>query len=436
MQSKARIRGRFTTAAFLVSTAVGFALSAFAPSVAATPTGTEHLLHAFAGGAGDGYYPNSTPTLVGTGTLYLTTPDGGKDGNGAVVKLTRGTSAWPESVIYSFTGGADGATPAGGVVADRSGSLYGVTTASNTAGGSGTVFKLTPSGSTWKESTIYTFKNTGGDGLYPQGRLLLDSAGDIYGTTLYGGNTACTYGCGTVFVLKPVTGKTTYLETILHRFTGGNDGAEPYAGLIADSSSALYGTTSAGGAYGQGIAFKMLPPATGGHIWALAPLHYFTGGSDGGVPKDPLLGDRNGNLFGTTSSGGTGGNGSVFRLAPVAGSTTHYAYRLLHLFGGYQSGDGADPVGGLVLGTGGILYGVTHTGGSGDVGSVYEMVPTSSTTGVWPEYPLYDFSLSKGYGFEPTAGLVRDSYGNLIGTTVEGYSNLVYGSVFEVVPAP
>jgi uncharacterized repeat protein (TIGR03803 family) len=322
-------------------------------------------------------------------------------------------------------------------VADRYGSLYGTTTVSS--GYPGTVFKLTASGSAWKLTTLFTFPTTDKDvyGAYPQGPLVVTSSGVLYGTTVYGGGGSCSNGCGTIFELAPVVTKTatTYVQTVLHRFTGGNDGAAPYGGLIVDKSGALYGTTSAGGAYGQGIAYKIVPPAAGKTVWTEYPLHYFTGGNDGGTPKCRLLGDDSGNLFGTTSSGGTNGNGSVFRLAPVSGSTTKYVYRLLHLFGGYPS-DGSSPPAGVVLGAGGVIYGVTQEGGSSDNGTVFEMIPTSSTTGVWPEYILYDFSLESGYGFDPSGGIVRDSStGDLIGTTIEGYSNLVYGTVYEVVPS-
>ena len=197
-------------------------------------------LHTFTGG--DGYQPYAGLVRDSAGNLYGTTAGGGTYGAGVVFQLD---ATGAETVLYSFTGGADGATPVADVKRDSAGNLYGTTAGGGTYG-AGVVFQLDATGA---YTVRYTFTG-GADGANPYARLVRDSAGNLYGTTVNGG----AYGYGVVFKLD-----TTGAETVLHSFTGGKDGANPYAGLLLDSASNLYGTTYYGGAYGKGVAFKITP---------------------------------------------------------------------------------------------------------------------------------------------------------------------------------
>ena len=277
-----------------------------------TRSGTETVLHSFTGG-GDGAISTAGLIPDPAGKLFSTTHVGGASGNGTVFKLTRSGT---ETVLHSFTGGGDGAVPIAGLIADAAGNLYGTTFTGGGSGcggsGCGTVFKLTRSGT---ESVLHSFTGSFGDGAGPDAGLIADAAGNLYGTTEFGGGSiGCRStignGCGTVFKLTP-----SGTETVLYSFTGGGDGAEPFAGLIADAAGNFYGTTSQGGASNDGTVFKLTPSGTE------TVLHSFTDGSDGGFPLAGLITDAAGNLYGTTSQGGGGsgcgdsGCGTVFEIA-------------------------------------------------------------------------------------------------------------------------
>lgn len=222
-------------------------------------------------------------------------------------------------MLYTFAGGSDGGNPDAALTFDESGTLYG-TTAYGGANGEGTVFELTPpaaapvfgASAAWTETVLYTFTG-GSDGGNPEAPLISDESGALYSTTTNGG----TYGQGIVFKLAPpaVAGGA-WTETVLYTFTGGSDGAMPPqgAGLIFDSSGALYGTTYAGGAYGFGTVFKLAPPARAGDPWTEIVLYSFTGGNDGSNPSAGLIPGASGALFGTTSQGGANGGGTVFQV--------------------------------------------------------------------------------------------------------------------------
>jgi uncharacterized repeat protein (TIGR03803 family) len=289
--------------------------------------------------------------MDGSGNLYGTTEAGGADNYGTVFKLTPGSGgSYTESVLYSFQGGtADGAYPQAGLIMDNSGNLYGTTeeggTGSCSANGStigcGTVFKLTPgSGGCYTESVLHNFQGGTSDGADPWAGLIMDSNGDLYGTTTLGGasggpgscsgNGSAT-GCGTVFKLTLGNGGS-YTESVLHYFQGGtSDGANPYAGLIIDSNGNLYGTSSGGGnAAGTtrsgtacsgdscGTVFRLAPGSGGDYIESLV-YSFKAGFSDGSYPDAGLIMDGSGNLYGTTTEGGTGvctpfGCGTVFEI--------------------------------------------------------------------------------------------------------------------------
>jgi len=257
-------------------------------------TGKETVLYSFPGGV-YGAYPSGV-IQDSKGNLYGTTYVDGAYYAGTVFKLSK---AGKETVLYNFcaqSGCADGEQPWAGVIRDAQGNFYGTTT-NGGASGAGTVFKLSK---TSKETVLYSF--TGGSGgATPYAGLILDAKGNLYGTTYNGGAS----GVGTVFKLSK-TGK----ETVLYSFTGGTDGASPYAGLILDAKGNLYGTTFYGGAYGAGTVFKL--SKTGKET----VLHSFTGGTDGKNPYADLIQDPKGNLYGTTFYGGAYGSGTVFELMP------------------------------------------------------------------------------------------------------------------------
>lgn len=230
-----------------------------------------------------------------------------------------------ENVLFSFTG-ANGNGPDGTLVFDSEGNLYGTTLGSapnaNCSSGCGLVFKLTPSqDGAWTETILHQF--TGGDdGVNPYSGLVFDSQGNLYGTTFFGGGTDCTdadgdTGCGIVFMLSPTEGGD-WNETVIYRFKGGDDGSGPFAEVIFDSQGNLYGATLNGGnpKCVCGTVFKLTHQPSG--AWKKTILHVFASGdNEGQNPYGSLVFDKQGNLYGTTYSGGNPGYGTVFQLAPV-----------------------------------------------------------------------------------------------------------------------
>lgn len=208
---------------------------------------TESVIYAFSGN--DGAYPLSTLFIDAAGNLWGTTVEGGAYGDGTVFELSHSSSGWSETFLYSFTGGADGANPYGGLIADAAGNLYGATPGPYQAGVGGTIFKLTPSAGSWTLSTIYTLAN-GGDECGPRGTPAMDAAGNIYDTT------TCIPGYGSVFKLTYINGVWNY--TTLHNFSG-NDGQYPQSGVTLDANGNVYGTTLYGGIYGNGGVFEITP---------------------------------------------------------------------------------------------------------------------------------------------------------------------------------
>ncbi|MGA8493356.1 MAG: choice-of-anchor tandem repeat GloVer-containing protein [Terriglobales bacterium] len=264
-----------------------------APPVKEGAAWTETVLHTFKGGA-DGANPYARLIRDRAGNFYGTTLAGGTFHNGTVFKLD---ATGKESPLYSFAGAPDGAHPYAGLVQDGEGNLYG-TTLLGGAFNSGTVFQLDATG---KERVLYSFSGQA-DGAYPNADLILDGAGDAYGTTNEGGDVA---HHGTVFKLD-----NTGTLTVLYTFAGGNDGASPDAGLILDESGNLYGTTTQGGNKdNNGTVFKL--DKTG----RLTLLHTFTAGLGGAYPYASLVRDPAGNLYGTVVDVGPSGNGVVFKIA-------------------------------------------------------------------------------------------------------------------------
>jgi uncharacterized repeat protein (TIGR03803 family) len=366
---------------------------------------TFHLLYQFRSGNG-GSQPFASLIRDPKGNLYGTTEVDGAYSYGTVFKLS---PTGKETVLYSFKGaGGDGATPMAPLVRDAAGNLYGTTYYGGTFGGAcrafgcGIVFKVSPAG---KETVLYQFTGTPGDGQNSWQGLVRDSLGNLYGTTYYGG----TNNFGTVFKLDP-TGK----ETVLHSFgTNNPDGIFPFGGsLIRDSAGTLYGTTSLDLSQ-SGTVFKLTPDGTE------TILHTFTNGNgDGQLPYGTLVRDTAGNLYGVTNFGGAFNFGTVFKLDSSNTET------LLYSFSGAGS-DGAVPGGGLVRDRSGNLYGTTNSGGSSYFGTVFKLDASGTET------ILHSFSGRDGN--LPDLGLVRDSKGSLYGTTQYGGAH-GGGVVFKITP--
>lgn len=409
---------------------------------------TANTLYNFTGAPG-GYNPSCVVIGPG-GRLFGSTSLGGlaQGFNGTIFSLTPSTGgSWTSKTVYNFPS-SDGDDSLSMLIADGAGNLYGTTV----AGGpykAGTVFELSPtSGGTWKEQILYSFPETklltfpGGAG--PDAGVVMDSAGNLYGTTVDGGAN----NSGTVFELSPNPGGA-WSETVLYSFTNdGNDGQHPFAGLVFDAAGNLYGTTRDGGLHGWGTAFELTPGTNGG--WTETVIHSFAGdAADGANPFAALIIDAAGNLYGTTNLGGSSRNcrrgcGTVFELSPRAGGS--FAETVLYSFTN-ANGDGAHPLANLVFDGDGNFYGTTVEGGIvGDCswaglpscGTVFELSPTGG--GHWGERVLYAFTGFDKDGGSPVAGLVLDSEGNLYGTTAHGGNVNInqypkgFGTVFEVFP--
>lgn len=307
-------------------------------------------------------------------------------------------------LAYSFTGGSDGGNAATRLVFDAAGNAYGTTVVGGVFG-CGTVFKLHPSGGLFHESVLWNF-SCGGDGKNPHGGVTLDSAGNIYGTTVAGGGGGiCTGdGCGVVFKLRSGS------ITILHNFTGGNDGFGPGGPVIFDSAGNLFGETPDGGSHGKGTVFELVRNGT---IWQHKIIHNFSGGADGSTGSlGPLLCDAHDNIFGVTETGGTHSAGNVFELSRGAGGT--WIFSALYEFKGTP--DAGFAYGGLISDTIGNLYGTTYFGGTAGMGTVFKLSPHA---GGWSERVLYSFKGGTD-GSLPTSTLVFDDDRDLYGTTSTG----------------
>jgi uncharacterized repeat protein (TIGR03803 family) len=331
-----------------------------------------NTLNGFGVNQQDARFPLGRVVFGPDGTLYGTTLYGGSGhcsgGCGTVYNLRPPATdcktvvcPWTRTVLYSFTGGPDGIGPYYvDPVFDHAGNLYGTTGFGGSAG-DGAVFKLTPSGGGWTESVIHSFT---GDGMEPESGVIFDSAGNLYGTTAFGGR----YDQGTIYQLTP--SGSGWNARILYSFQGIPDGALPFGALIFDRSGNLYGTTTQDGILGGGTVFKL---ASSGGSWTLSVL-YALRGSYGCGPQGALAMDAAGNLYGTTVCGGANLNGSVFKLTPIEGGWTSSS---LHDFTG--GSDGGYPMSGVTLDANGNVYGTAERGGEncfgGGCGVVWEITP-------------------------------------------------------------
>ena len=372
---------------------------------------TETVIHTFEGGT-DGDEPSSP--LVGDrhGNLFGVTIVGGAvrcnqgRGCGTVFEIS---ASGVETILHAFDGRRDGEFAVGTLVVGNSDRLYGEVETGNlechlTSGSCGKVYEISPSD---REIVLHTFK-TDDHGAFPYGGLIEDAAGNLYGTTEYGGDFNCqpTYGCGTVFRVAP--DKTT---VVLHAFAGGEDGVYPVSQLFLAKTGNFYGNTESGGGtgcggYGCGTIFKLVSDGTE------TILHAFRGGDDGEVPSGPLTMDKRGSLYGTTEDGGSAKGGTVFKISPDGRERVLYSFK-----GG---SDGYVPGSGVIIDRSGNLYGTTAWGGGNGTGCFYNTgcgtVFELAADGT--ESILYNFQ--GGPDGDTPDGLFVDKSGNVYGTTAYG----------------
>jgi uncharacterized repeat protein (TIGR03803 family) len=363
--------------------------------------------------ATDGDNPESTPTLDSHGNLYGTTVDGGagRQADGVVYELAPANGSWIMHPLYSFMQGNDGAAPYAGVTIGPDGSVFGVA-AEGGAYSHGTLFQLQPPASVchaflcpWTETTLHSFAG-GSDGAVPDGNVVFDPQGNLYGTTVFGG----AYGNGTVY--EATRSGSSWNVSVLYSFEDGT----PISGLTLDSAGNLYGTAN-GGANGLGMVFELSPSGEG---WTETTLYSFTGGSDGCDPTAGLVFDRAGNLYGATGALSCTPQ-TVFELSPQGSGwnfTTIYTSTFGH-DGGCQST--------LAIDSAGNLYGTQPYGGPDAAGEVFELSPSA---GGWTYTDLHDFTLDHG-GWYPVGGVaVTGPGGYLYGAT--DVSTPGYGLIYQI----
>jgi uncharacterized repeat protein (TIGR03803 family) len=321
----------------------------------------------------------------------------------------------------------DGNIPYSSLIIDSSGNLYG-TTLEGGAHNFGTVYRLTPNGSGgWDEAVLYSFTGAA-DGGSPHSPLFRDGAGNLYGTTIKGGltskncnNSAQGTGCGVVYKLSPRP-QAPWTETVLYTFTGGDDGGNPYAGLVRDKAGNLYGTATAGGSADHGTVYKLTSTTSG---WQQTVIHSFSGSSDGNAPYAPVVFDSHGNLYGNTYLGGSAGQGIVYRLSPQPSG--EWTETIVHTFLGQGADDGGQTFAGLVLDKNGNVFGSTFAGGKFNYGTVFELVAANG----FHSAVLHSFDLNGKDGTLPNA-VIFDASGNLWGTTQGAGQNDGNGTIFKL----
>jgi uncharacterized repeat protein (TIGR03803 family) len=411
-------RRRFLHSAILVlTTSAAVAILA----TAAWAAGSPQVIYSFAG-EDDGEYTDTDLVIDSAGNLYGTSVQGGDFGGGTVFQLSPSGNGWTHTVLYSFTGGADGGEPYKGVTLDSEGNLYGTAVTGGGGfceGGCGVAYKLTHVGGTWTQSVIHTFTG-GNDGSGPGAGLTLDKHGNVYGMTPTGGAN----GLGVIFRLQPQPSGGWKLK-VLHTFTGGDDGATGSAGRLLLRAGTFYGAATVGGANGQGTVFslKHIP----GQQWQFKTLYSFKGQPDAGFPYGGLTFDQAGNLYGTTYYDGAYDFGSVYQLSPQPDGS--WSERVLYSFKGGKDGMGS--ISNLVLRKNGALYGTTSEGGSGcSCGTIFKV--KADAQGNWTERVIYRFTGVPDAGFAYN-GMVADAAGNLYGATVHGGTN-DDGAIYKFTP--
>jgi uncharacterized repeat protein (TIGR03803 family) len=386
---------------------------------------------------GDGY-PHAQGLLIDSaGNLYGTTETGGAYGYGTVYELSPvGDGAWTGQILHSFNG-TDGSDPRGKLTFDAAGNIYGTTQFGGGTqgcyftGDCGVVFKLTRNqDGSWTETSLHTFTGEGGDGANVDGGVTFDAAGNLYGTSEWGGG-----GMGSVFELSP-NSDGSWTEQIIYGFAfDGSGGSYPWSVTpVFDAAGNIYGTGAYGGnygcsprgngCYGLGVVFELTPNSNG--TWTEQVLHSFTDGTDGATPTGPVVFDNAGNFYGMSYWGGKfNGNGNIFKA--TRNSDGSWTGQILHEFTGGD--DGAMPFCCLSFDSAGNLYGTAQTGGTFGYGTLFRLTPTAA--GGWKFAVLYSFNDKPGA--YPEAGVIFDSAGNLYGTT-DGDGNTTFGTVYEITP--
>jgi uncharacterized repeat protein (TIGR03803 family) len=358
----------------------------------------ETVLYSFPGGA-DGANPDAGLVEGDDGNFYGTTPSGGTNNNGTVFKIT---PAGTQTVLYRFAGPpTDGTSPYQSTLIRASdGNFYGTTTQGGAYGNQGTVFKITPSGT---ETVLWSFGN-GSDGANPNVGLIQASDGDFYGTTAFGGAN----GAGTIFKITPAGA-----ETVLWSFTfSTTDGSYPYAGLIEGHDGNFYGVAGSGGANGTGVFYKITPSGTETVLWSFGTTPIAAS------PNAGLIQASDGTFYGTTAGGGTYSAGTVYTMTPSGVETTLWSFG--------NGTDASSPNVGLTLASDGNFYGIAGGGGANGNGAIYRITPAGSETILWSFGAAPD-------GANNDAPLVLGSDGNLYGTTQNGGTG-GYGTVFRYIP--
>ncbi len=370
-------------------------------------------------GQHDGGRPGGNFAIDKAGNLYGAAYAFGKYDVGTIFRLQPKNSSWIFTPIYTFTGAADGAYPVGATLGPD-GSIYGATYFGSDGAGCGVVFNVKPPPTRsatplapWNESVLHTF--SGGDGCDPEVGVSFDSAGNLYGATPNYGP----YNGGTIYQL--VRSGSSWTEKTIHAFGAGNEGDYPLGPVAFDRDGKLYGNAAFGGSGDGGTIFQMTPLGFG---WPLSVLTNFPQGSDGFRPYGSVIVDQSGNVYGTTSGGGTGGGGTVFML-----SSGTWTFNVLYSFTG-NGGPGAP----LTMDAAGNIYGATGADGAYQQGNVFRLTPSN---GGWTYTDLYDFTGGTD-GSGPSSNLVFDADGNLYGVTSGGGTgvNCEFGCgvVFEITP--
>ena len=393
-------------------------LSVLAFSLATATAATTQVIFSFE--EDEGEYADTDLETDSAGNIYGTTVLGGDFGSGTVFQLSRTPNGWVHTVLYSFTGGADGGEPYKGVTIDREGNLYGTAVtggAGSCEGGCGVAYKLTNSGGTWTQTVIHAFTGAE-DGSGPGARVTVARAGNVYGMAPTGG----AYGLGTIYKIHPgPNGAWTF--TVIHAFTGGADGSTGSAGRMIVRDGHLYGAATTGGTYGSGVVFQLTPTAVG--EWLFRTIYSFRGQPDGSFPYGALLFDGSGNIYGTTYYGGANGVGAVYKLSRR--SVGEWNENVLYSF--QEGSDGNSPISNLVFDRIGNLYGTTSEGGLGR-GTIFKLRPLPG--GQWAERVVHAFEGPPDGAFSYN-GMVVDAFGNFYGATVHGGDN-DDGAIYKFMP--
>jgi len=377
---------------------------------------TKTTLYSFTGGL-PGAVPDQTPVFGPDGALYGTTQQGGGGGNGVpecgmayrLAPPAAGETAWTKTDLAYFSPRPWPCVPLSSMTFGDNGVLYGYSVIGGTYS-QGTFFKLTPTDNYWNISTLFKFAG-GSTGSWPTSRPLLDASGAVFGIADGGAS-----GKGLLFKLTPGS---PWTQAVIHNFGGAGDGAYPTGDLIFDTFGAIYGLTMGGGSADKGTVYRLVPPPGGSGVWTSEILFSFSG-PDGWEPRGRLAFDVHGSLLGVTRIGGAYNQGLVYKLTPPGPGQTRWTQTVLYNFRGNI--DGANPEAGVIIGRNRFLYGTTTTGGGAGCGTAYRLVPPDATNPQWRRLLLHSFTCGAD-GKYPSPALVSATHGELYGVTLFGGAN-------------